>query len=117
MTEVVPVLRVADARAGAAFYAHLGFRLEWEHTFEPGFPIFASIGTDDGAHIFLSEHTGDARPDTLLHLWVDDVDSVYERLRAAAADVTPPTDQEWGREIEARDPDGNRLRIGTRAAG
>ena len=116
MTEVVPILRVADAHAAAAFYAHLGFQFEWEHQFEPGLPYFVSIATADGARLFLSEHTGDARPDTLLHLWVDDVDATYAALREASADVTPPEDQPWGREIEARDPDGNRLRIGTRAA-
>ena len=115
MTEVLPILRVDDARAGAAFYAHLGFRVEWEHQFEPGFPLFVSIATADGARIFLSEHTGDARPDTLLYVWVDEVDAAYAALRDAAADVEPPENQPWGRELSVRDPDGNRLRIATRA--
>ena len=116
MTEVIPILRVSDARAGAAFYAHLGFRLEWEHQFEPGFPLFVSIATADGARIFLSEHLGDARPDTLLYLWVDDVDDVYATLGKAAIAASPPEDQPWGRELTVRDPDGNRLRIATHAA-
>jgi catechol 2,3-dioxygenase-like lactoylglutathione lyase family enzyme len=115
MTEVVPILRVDDARVGAAFYAHLGFRVEWEHQFEPGFPLFASIATADGARIFLSEHTGDARPNTLLYVWVDKVDDAYAALRDAGADVEPPENQPWGRELAVRDPDGNRLRIATRA--
>jgi catechol 2,3-dioxygenase-like lactoylglutathione lyase family enzyme len=116
VTEVIPILRVVDARAGAAFYAHLGFRVEWEHQFEPDFPFFVSVATADGARIFLSEHTGDARPDTLLHVWVDDVDGTYAVLRDAGVDVASPENQPWGRELEVRDPDGNRLRIATRSA-
>ena len=103
MTEVVPILRVDDARAGAAFYAHLGFRVEWEHQFERGFPLFVSIATADG-------------PDTLLYIWVAEVDDTYATLRDAAIDVAQPEDQPWGRELAVRDPDGNRLRIATRAA-
>jgi catechol 2,3-dioxygenase-like lactoylglutathione lyase family enzyme len=117
VTEVIPILRVGDARAAAAFYAHLGFRVEWEHQFEPGFPLFVSIATADDARIFLSEHTGDARPDTLLYIWVDDVDAAHAALRDVAADIGSPDDEPWGREFGVRDPDGNRLRIATRAAG
>jgi catechol 2,3-dioxygenase-like lactoylglutathione lyase family enzyme len=117
VTEVIPIIRVGDARAAAAFYAHLGFRVESEHRFEPGFPLFVSIATADGARIFLSEHTGDARPDTLLYVWVDDVDDAYATVRDVADDIAPPEDEPWGREFGVRDPDGNRLRIATRASG
>lgn len=58
------------------------------------------------ARLFLSEHKGDARPDTLVYLHVADVDCI-----AAELGVTPVV-QPWAREIELRDPDGNRLRIG-----
>ena len=113
MTRVVPFLHVRDARAASTFYELLGFYLEWEHRFEPHLPLFLSIGTDDGARVFLSEHAGDARPDTLLYLYVDDVDGLYARLAEAGVEVAPPEDAPWAREIEVRDPDGNRLRIGT----
>jgi hypothetical protein len=60
----------------------------------------------------LSEHTGDARPDTLLYLYVDDVDTV------ATGFGVDPVEAPYGvREIELRDPDGNRLRLGTRLPG
>ncbi len=107
MTSVVPFLRVADAEATAEWYARLGFAVEWRHRFEPGLPLFVAISRGD-ARIFLSEHTGDARPDTLLYLYVEDVDAV-------ATDFgVEPADAPYGmREIELRDPDGNRLRLGT----
>jgi catechol 2,3-dioxygenase-like lactoylglutathione lyase family enzyme len=108
MTEVVPFLRVADAEASARWYARLGFDVEWRHRFAEGLPLFAAIN-GDGARIFLSEHTGDARPDTLLYIYVDDVDAVAREF-----DVEVEQADYGMREIALVDPDGNRLRIGTR---
>jgi catechol 2,3-dioxygenase-like lactoylglutathione lyase family enzyme len=106
--EVVPVLRVGDAARAVAWYERLGFRKEWEHQFEPGFPWFVSVARSR-VRLYLSEHTGDARPDTLLHLYVEDVDAVAEEFGVAV-------DEEGlaGRQCELRDPDGNRLRVATR---
>jgi predicted enzyme related to lactoylglutathione lyase len=115
VTEVIPILRVSDARASSAFYEHLGFSFQWEHQFEPGFPLFVSVGAESGARLFLSEHRGDASPDTLVYLFVDDVDALHARLVEAGVAVTqPPEDMPWGvRELTLSDPDANRLRVGT----
>jgi catechol 2,3-dioxygenase-like lactoylglutathione lyase family enzyme len=106
--EVVPVLRVEDAGRAVAWYERLGFREEWRHQFEPGFPWFVSVARGR-VRLYLSEHTGDARPDTLIHLYVGDVDAV-------ASEFGVVVDEEGlaGREIALADPDGNRLRIATR---
>ncbi|GAB2871472.1 glyoxalase superfamily protein [Streptomyces mayteni] len=104
--KVIPILRVADAAAAVAWYRRLGFVQQWEHRFEPGFPVFTEVARG-GVRLFLSEHEGDARPDTLVYLRVRDVDTV------AAEFGVEPEAAPWGREIELRDPDGNRLRIGT----
>lgn len=103
---VIPILRVADAATAIVWYARLGFREEWVHRFEPGFPAFVSI-TRGEVRLFLSEHTGDARPDTLIYLHLNGIDAVAAEFGVAVED------QPWGREIELRDPDANRLRIGT----
>jgi catechol 2,3-dioxygenase-like lactoylglutathione lyase family enzyme len=107
-TEVIPVLRVADAAAAVAWYERLGFTEQWVHRFEPGCPAFVSIARGR-ARLFLSEHRGDARPDTLIHLYVSDVDAVVAEF--GRPDGEPP----YGCELELRDLDGNRLRI-SRAA-
>jgi catechol 2,3-dioxygenase-like lactoylglutathione lyase family enzyme len=107
-TEVIPVLRVADAAAAVAWYERLGFTEQWVHRFEPGCPAFVSIARDR-ARLFLSEHRGDARPGTLIHLYVSDVDAVVAEF--GRPDGEPP----YGCELELRDLDGNRLRI-SRAA-
>lgn len=104
--EVVPILRVADAAVAVTWYKRLRFAEEWVHRFEPGFPAFVSIARGE-VRLFLSEHTGDARPDTLLYLRLDDVDAIAAEFGVVVEDAP------WAREIELRDPDGNRLRIGS----
>jgi catechol 2,3-dioxygenase-like lactoylglutathione lyase family enzyme len=103
-----PVLYVEDAARAVAWYGRLGFVKEWEHQFEPGFPWFLSVARGN-ARLYLSEHKGDARPDTLIHLYVKDIDAVSEEFGI-------PVDEEGlaGRECALTDPDGNRLRVATR---
>ena len=108
---MIPVLWVADARRSVEWYGRLGFTEDWEHRFEPHLPAYVQV-SNRSARLHLSEHTGDAGPGTLLYVWVPDVDAV-----AAAVGVPPAAIQEmeWGRDVEVTDPDGNRLRLGTRA--
>jgi catechol 2,3-dioxygenase-like lactoylglutathione lyase family enzyme len=105
--DVVPVLRVEDAARAVDWYRRLGFEKEWEHQFEPGFPWFVSVARGD-VRLYLSEHRGDATPNTLVHLYVRNVDDI-------AAEFGVDIDEEGlaGRECELDDPDGNRLRIVT----
>src|SRR5436190_23305610 len=106
--EVVPVLHVDDAARAVAWYERLGFAKEWEHQFEPGFPWFVSVARGD-VRLYLSEHTGDARPDTLIHhLYVRDIDAV-------SSEFGVPVDEDGlaGRQCDLQDPDGNRLRVAT----
>lgn len=107
--EVIPILRVSDAAAAAAWYQRLGFAQEWEHRFEPGFPAFVSIARGP-ARLFLSEHTGDARPDTLIYLRLRDLEAVAKEFGAAVEQMP------WGPEVRLSDPDGNRVRIGSPAS-
>jgi mannose-6-phosphate isomerase-like protein (cupin superfamily) len=103
---VAPIFRVADAETAVSWYAKLGFRKVSEHRFKPELSAYVIIARDD-VWLHLSEHTGDAKPGVLAYLWVEDVDSM-------AADFGVEIDDNpWGRDIELRDPDGNRLRIGT----
>ena len=106
--EVVPVLRVEDATRAVEWYSRLGFTKEWEHQFEPGFPWFVSVARGP-VRFYLSEHTGDAHPDTLIHLYVRDIDPVSEEFGI-------PVHEEGlaGRQCNLVDPDGNRLRVVTR---
>lgn len=107
--EVVPILRVASAATAVEWYAKLGFKQNWVHRFEPDLPAFMEI-SNGSMKLFLSEHTGDASPDTLLYFKVPDVDAFVAKLE----DVVPEDSLELGlRDCEVKDPDGNRLRIGS----
>lgn len=103
--ELVPIFRVADAHETAKWYARLGFVIEGEHCFAPGFPLYLFLRRGLNA-LHLSEHEGDARSNTLVYLYVDDVDEVAAEFNAEVEN------QAWAREVQLTDPDGNRLRIG-----
>src|SRR5260370_42297115 len=77
---------------------------------EPGWPALVSIARGRG-RLFLSEHRGDARPDTLVQLFVSHIAPVVAEFGRTADE--PP----YGCEIELRDPDGNRLRVSTARGG
>jgi hypothetical protein len=104
--ESIPILRVNDAGRAVSWYERLGFVKEWEHHFEPSLPAFVSLARNGAARLFLSEHRGDARPDTLVYLRVSDVDTVASEFGVEIVD------QPWGREVHLTDLDGNRLRVG-----
>jgi hypothetical protein len=104
--EVLPIPHVADAAVAVRWYGRLGFVQQWEHRFEPGLPIFMEVARGR-VRLFLSEHEGDVRPDTLVYLRVRDVDAVAGEFGLR------PEEAPWAREVELRDPDGNRLRVST----
>jgi catechol 2,3-dioxygenase-like lactoylglutathione lyase family enzyme len=113
---VLPTLRVLDYARSRPFYRDgLGFAVEWEHRFEPGFPVFARISRD-GMALFLSEHSGDCQVGGLVHFLVDDVDA-YDaefRGRGLSAHEAPDEGIEGLRMMTLLDPDGNQLRFFTR---
>ena len=109
--EVIPILRVTSAATSIEqFYSKLGFTQEWVHRFEPDLPAFVEL-SNGSMRIFLSEHQGDASPDTLLYFRVPDVDAFVARLEGVEVEDEPEIGM---RGCEVKDPDGNRIRIGTR---
>lgn len=100
---MIPIFRVADAKKAAEWYRRMGFETTGEHRFEPGFPLYMFLERGE-VQLHLSEHTGDARPGTLVYFWVDDVETIAVEFDAEIDD----------QEIELTDPDGNRLRIATK---
>lgn len=115
MQSVVPTLRITDYARSRTFYTDaLGFSIDWEHRFEPGFPVFMQI-TRDGLTFYLSEHAGDCQVGGLVHLYVPDVDAWYTALRGKGVAVEPPSEDLPGlRGINIVDPDGNQMRVYTR---
>ena len=101
---IVPVLHVTNARETYPWYERLGFMVESEHTFAPDMPVYAFLKRGE-IRLHLSEHKGDAKPDTLVYLYVDDVTPIAAEFGQDIAE------QPWGqREVWLTDPAGNRWR-------
>jgi catechol 2,3-dioxygenase-like lactoylglutathione lyase family enzyme len=113
---VMPTLRITDYARSKGFYVEgLGFHVDWEHRFEPGFPVFAQVSRD-GLAFFLTEHTGDCPVGGLVHLYVPDVDSWFEEFRQRGLSIDEPPNEclQGLRGMTVVDPDGNKLHICTR---
>lgn len=110
---VIPQFRITDEQRSTAFYVDgLGFEIDWQHRFEPGFPVFMQLSRA-GQVIFLTEHAGDCEVGGAAYFVVPDVDACYEDFVARGlVHADPPADTPWGRrEMIVTDPDGNRLRF------
>ena len=105
--QLVPILYTKNGMAASEWYARLGFEIESQHRFAPGMPLYLFLKRGNEA-IHLSEHRGDAKPDTLLYFYVSDIESLAKEFDVEIKE------QPWAQEIHLSDPDGNRFRIGKR---
>jgi catechol 2,3-dioxygenase-like lactoylglutathione lyase family enzyme len=108
----IPIFRIFDETKAREFYvAFLGFRVDWEHRFEPGTPVYMQVSLGECV-LHLSEHHGDATPGGAVRIGTDDVDAYQrvlfeKRYPYARPDVQ---DMPWGtRDMSIKDPFGNRL--------
>ncbi len=112
---VIPQLRSTDAKRSLAFYVdRLGFKVDWEHQFEPGYPLFLQL-TRENQTIFLTEHAGECEVGGAVFFWVDDAAACCAEFATKGVVPTGPlTITSYGtREFCVTDPDGNRLRFAT----
>ena len=113
MQQAMATLRITDYARSKTFYVdNLRFQIDWEHRFEPHFPVFMQVSRDN-LTFFLTAHTGDCPVGGLLHLYVQDVDAWYAELLQRGVSVKePPNESLQGlRAMTVIDPDGNKIRI------
>jgi catechol 2,3-dioxygenase-like lactoylglutathione lyase family enzyme len=107
-----PLLRIFDEAKARAFYVdYLGFRVDWEHRFERGLPLYLQVSRD-ACTLHLTEHHGDCTPGAALRIRVDDVDAFLAELAQKPSGFARPSVERkpWGsRDLEVKDPFGNRL--------
>jgi catechol 2,3-dioxygenase-like lactoylglutathione lyase family enzyme len=111
--QAVPTLRISNYRLSRAFYTVLlGFRIDWERSFDPEMAVLAQVSRD-GMVLLLTEHAGDCEAGALVHVFVPDVDALYAELRGRGTPVqeAPHVGIEGRRVMTLLDPDGNRFRI------
>jgi catechol 2,3-dioxygenase-like lactoylglutathione lyase family enzyme len=96
--DTIPIQRIFAVDKAMEFYVgFLGFKVDWEHRFEPGMPLFMQVSLA-GIVIWLSEHHGDATPGS----------HVVFKVRGLAA---------WHREISAKAYGNARPGIGPHIGG
>jgi catechol 2,3-dioxygenase-like lactoylglutathione lyase family enzyme len=115
----IPILRIFDESKAKEFYVdYLGFRVDWEHRYEPGMPLYMQVSLD-GLVLHLSEHHGDGTPGSTVFVRVEGLAAYHERLRSKDYRHLRPgiesTDR-GSRCVELIDPFGNRLRLDEEAA-
>jgi uncharacterized glyoxalase superfamily protein PhnB len=108
----IPILRIFDEAKAKEFYVDfLGFKVDWEHRFEPGLPLYMQV-SKDGCVLHLSEHHGDCSPGSAMRIETSGLGEFERELTAKAYKYARPKIQEmpWGsRDLSVQDPFGNRL--------
>lgn len=114
-TRVCPYLLYEDAQAAVEYLTTMfGFVQRLAHTGAVGRMHAELVLGDDGlvmlgqaGESFKSPRRLDAYPSVLVHFYVDDVDSLHQRAKAAGADVTELETAPVGdRRFTATDPEG-----------
>jgi uncharacterized glyoxalase superfamily protein PhnB len=78
--KVIPILRIFDYKKAIEFYIDwLGFKINWEHTFDDNSPVYLEI-EKDGLIIHLSEHHGDGTPGTNVFVWCNGVEEFQKEI-------------------------------------
>jgi len=109
---VIPALRITNYQRSKTFYVdQLGFRVEWEHRFEPNFPVFMSVARD-GMQIYLTEHRGDCQVGGLVHFVIEDVNAWFREFKARGVELSESPNNDLGfLNMTVTDADGNQLRF------
>jgi catechol 2,3-dioxygenase-like lactoylglutathione lyase family enzyme len=109
---ITPILRIFDVAKAREFYVDfLGFKIDWEHRFEPDLPLYMQISRD-GCVMHLSEHFGDGSPGVHLRIETTGLEEFQQQLIAKKYKNARPCieDTPWNtREMTIVDPFGNWL--------
>jgi hypothetical protein len=109
---VAPVFRIFSLEKAREFCLDfLGLKVDWQHTFHEGAPVYMQVSRD-GMVIHLSEHHGDGTPGSLAYVYTQGVAELHRELNDKNYRHNRPglQRQEWGMtEVAVIDPFGNRI--------
>ena len=110
----IPVLRIFDIAKAREFYLdYMGFKVDWEHRFEPTLPLYMQISRGNLV-LHLSEHYGDACPGSTVFVRVTGLREYHAELTAKNYGYLRPGLEETFHQsigVQLTDPFGNRLRL------
>src|SRR5215475_9731305 len=109
---IVPILRIFSVEKAKEFYCgFLGFAVDWEHTFEPGMPVYMQVSRGR-LRLHLSEHHGDGSPGVHIHVEMTGIDDFHREITSKGYRFLRPgvQDEFYGaRAMHVIDPFGNRI--------
>jgi len=109
---VVPILRIFSLEKAREFYlGFLGFKVDFEHRFEPDAPVYMQVSRGD-LILHLSEHHGDGTPGSGLCIYMTGVAELHRELTDKTYRYNRPglEKQEWGQTtVTVTDPFNNRI--------
>lgn len=120
LDRVIPILRIFDVAKAKAFYVdYLGFKVDWEHRFEPKLPLYMQVSRGS-VQLHLSEHHGDGTPGTAVYVRMRGVAELHAELKTNDYDyLRPGLDPDGpggGPMLNLLDPFGNILRLAEHSA-
>ena len=108
----IPILRIFDVQKAKEFYCgFLGFIVDWEHTFEPGMPVYMQVSRES-LRFHLSEHHGDGSPGVRIFVEMIGLEDFHHEISGKGYRYMRPTinDEFYGaRAVHVVDPFGNRI--------
>jgi catechol 2,3-dioxygenase-like lactoylglutathione lyase family enzyme len=119
MFQAIPVLRIFDVAKATEFYLDfLGFRIDWQHRFADGAPVYMQIARGDLV-LHLSEHHGDGSPGATVYVRTTGLEHLHREIMAKDYPFMRPGIERtpWRSMLmEVTDPFHNRLRFDERLA-
>ena len=116
-TRTIPTLRIFDIAKAREFYLEfLGFKIDFEHRFEPDLPLFMQVSMGDVV-LYLSEHHGDASPGAKIVIETTGLAAYHAGLLAKKYGYARPglVEQPWGAtSMMIADPFFNRIEFSER---
>jgi PhnB protein len=114
-TQIIPYIFYRDVSAALAWLSRaFGFTEELRHPTPSGMHAQMTfrgqrIMMGQGSRDWRMQSASETRIATMgIFVYLADVDTHYERARAAGAEIVqPPHDEEWGRTYTVRDLDGH----------
>jgi len=110
----IPILRIFDVKKAKEFYlGFLGFKLDWEHRFEPRTPLYMQVSRGD-LIFHLSEHHGDSVPGAAVFVALSGLREFHREISSKGYRFYRPSIRRmpWHADLmEVQDPFGNRIRF------
>jgi catechol 2,3-dioxygenase-like lactoylglutathione lyase family enzyme len=111
----VPIFRIFSLEKAREFYLDfLGFKVDWEHRFEPSAPAYMQVSRGEVV-LHLSEHHGDGSPGAAAYVFMRGISALHRELTEKKYRHNRPSLErmEWGMmQMTVIDPFSNRICFG-----